>query len=96
MIHIISTSNGDIHFEVDAANIDEACEAMAVSFDYPSYAAMCADLGYSRRDFTVSRIVIKEPREAVSDDRGVLLKKMARTTLNAFKFVRRNQVKRQR
>ena len=91
MIHVISTSDGSIRFTVDAADINEACEALGRDLGYDSYAAMCADLGYVGSNFSVVRVMVEEPQEkdVVGRARAARLKMITASAINAFKFGRR-------
>jgi hypothetical protein len=91
MTWIITTRDAEIRYESEAETLDQACEEMAQSIGYDSYNSLCRDLGYSGRSFDVSQIIVGERKAVDTESRPRLFQDMARTSLNAFKFNRRNR-----
>ncbi len=90
MYWVIRTLDGDIHYQSEAATIDEACEQMAQSVGYLSYADLCKDLGYSGANFEATQ-VLTEPKPTEINTRPAVIKRMAETAVRAFKVSRRQR-----
>lgn len=92
MIWWITTNTGDdgVNFMTDAKSLDTALELMAHKFEYPTYAAFCADLGYQGSDFTVS--IIEDERNNGFDLNAQLKRQAAERSglvLGAWRHVRK-------
>jgi hypothetical protein len=88
-VYWLTSHDGSVSFQCQAADAAQALELLARSQRYESFSDFCGDLGYASSDFRIA-LIQEEAREYDEEgNRRHIEQHNMRTVTNAFKHLRR-------
>jgi hypothetical protein len=88
-VYWLTTHDGSVSFQCQAADAAQALELLARSQRYESFSDFCGDLGYASSDFRIALIQEEERQYDPDGNRRLIESQQANTLRNAFKHLRR-------